>query len=55
MKMWVFKELSIQYLEEHLAYGERHLKRGIKGKSVLARLTGRDGGDLLLVGKASRT
>lgn len=53
MKMWVFKELRIHYLEEHLAHGERHLKCGIKGKSVLARLTGRDGGDLLLVGKAS--
>lgn len=40
MKMWVFKELRIHYLEEHLAHGERHLKCGLKGKSVLARLKG---------------
>lgn len=30
MKMWVFKELRIHYLEEHLAHGERYLKCGIK-------------------------
>lgn len=33
----------IQHLSKYFACGEMHLKCEIKGKSILARLTGRDG------------